>query len=45
MTGVWYVVGLAFAGVTFVFLTIGLAWLITAALAVSRQRSGKRHAR
>ena len=29
MTGIWYVVGYAFAGVTFVFLTIGLAWLIS----------------
>ena len=25
----WYVVGFAFAGVTFVFLTIGAAWLLT----------------
>ena len=37
MTGVWYVVGLAFAGVTFVFLTIGLAWLI------SHRNSGDSH--
>ncbi len=29
MTGIWYVVGFAFAGVSFVFLTIGLAWLIS----------------
>ena len=29
MTEIWYVVGFAFAGVTFVFLTIGLAWLIS----------------
>ena len=29
MDGIWYVVGFAFAGVTFVFLTIGLAWLIS----------------
>ncbi len=29
MTGIWYVVGFAFAGVTFVFLTIGAAWLIS----------------
>ena len=29
MTGIWYVVGFAFAGVTFVFLTIGAAWLLT----------------
>ena len=29
MTGIWYVVGYAFAGVSFVFLTIGLAWLIS----------------
>jgi NADH:ubiquinone oxidoreductase subunit 3 (subunit A) len=29
MTGIWYVVGLAFASVSFVFLTIGLAWLIS----------------
>ena len=27
MTGIWYVVGFAFAGVSFVFLTIGAAWL------------------
>ena len=29
MTGIWYVVGFVFAGVPFVFLTIGLAWLIS----------------
>ena len=29
MTGIWYVVGLAIAGVSFVFLVIGLAWLIS----------------
>jgi NAD(P)H-quinone oxidoreductase subunit 3 len=29
VTGIWYVVGFAFAGVSFVFLTIGLAWLIS----------------
>ncbi len=29
MTEIWYVVGFAFAGVSFVFLTIGLAWLIS----------------
>jgi NADH:ubiquinone oxidoreductase subunit 3 (subunit A) len=29
VTGIWYVVGYAFAGVSFVFLTIGLAWLIS----------------
>jgi NADH-quinone oxidoreductase subunit A len=29
MEGIWYVVGFAFAGVTFVFLTIGAAWLIS----------------
>ena len=28
-TGIWYVVGFAFAGVSFVFLTIGAAWLIS----------------
>src|SRR5450759_5470182 len=37
MTGVWYVVGLAFAGVSFVFLTIGLAWF------VSHRNRGDRH--
>ncbi len=29
MTELWYVVGFAIAGVSFVFLTIGLAWLIS----------------
>ena len=29
MTGLLYVVGFAFAGVSFVFLTIGAAWLIS----------------
>ena len=29
MTNIWYVVGFAFAGVTFVFLTIGAAWLLS----------------
>ena len=29
MTGIWYVVGFAIAGVSFVFLTIGLSWLIS----------------
>jgi NADH-quinone oxidoreductase subunit A len=29
MEGIWYVVGFAFAGVTFVFLTIGASWLIS----------------
>ena len=29
VTGIWYVVGFAFAGILFVFLTIGLAWLIS----------------
>ena len=29
MTGIWYVVGYAIAGISFVFLTIGLAWLIS----------------
>lgn len=29
MTGIWYVVGFAVAGVAFVFLVIALAWLIT----------------
>jgi NADH-quinone oxidoreductase subunit A len=37
MTGIWYVVGLAFAGVAFVFLVIGLAWLI------SHRNRGDRH--
>ena len=29
MTGIWYVVGFAIAGAAFVFLVIGLAWLLT----------------
>ena len=29
MTGIWYIVGFAVAGVSFVFLTIGAAWLIS----------------
>jgi NAD(P)H-quinone oxidoreductase subunit 3 len=29
LTGIWYVVGFLFAGVSFVFLTIGAAWLIS----------------
>ena len=29
LTGIWYVVGFAFAGVSFVLLTIGAAWLIS----------------
>ncbi len=34
---VWYVIGFAFAGFTFVFLTIGLSWLI------SHRTKGDRH--
>ena len=37
MTGIWYVLGLAAAGVGFVFLVIGLAWLI------SHRNHGDRH--
>ena len=37
MSGLWYVVGFLFAGVTFVFMTIGLAWLI------SHRTRGDRH--
>ncbi len=37
MTQLWYVVGFAFAGVTFVFLTIGLAW------AISHRTKGDEH--
>ena len=33
----WYVIGFAFAGITFVFLTIGLSWLI------SHRHKGDRH--
>ena len=29
MEQLWYVVGFAFAGVSFVFLTIGAAWLVS----------------
>ena len=29
LTGIWYVIGFAFAGVSFVFLTIGAAWLVS----------------
>jgi NAD(P)H-quinone oxidoreductase subunit 3 len=29
LTGIWYVVGFAFAGVSFVFLTIAAAWLVS----------------
>ena len=29
MTGLWYVIGFAFAGFTFVFITIGASWLLT----------------
>jgi NADH-quinone oxidoreductase subunit A len=29
LTSLWYIVGFAFAGVSFVFVTIGLAWLIS----------------
>jgi NAD(P)H-quinone oxidoreductase subunit 3 len=28
-SGIWYVVGFAFAGISFVFLTIGAAWLVS----------------
>ncbi len=37
VTGIWYVVGFAIAGVSFVFLTIGLAWLL------SHRTRGDRH--
>jgi NADH-quinone oxidoreductase subunit A len=37
MTGIWYVLGLAAAGVGFVFLTIGLAWFL------SHRNRGDRH--
>ncbi len=36
-TGLWYVLGFAFAGVSFVFITIGAAWL------VSHRTKGDRH--
>jgi NADH:ubiquinone oxidoreductase subunit 3 (subunit A) len=29
LTGIWYIVGFAFAGLSFVFLTFGAAWLLT----------------
>ncbi|TMD33254.1 MAG: NADH-quinone oxidoreductase subunit A [Chloroflexi bacterium] len=29
VTAIWYIVGFAFAGVSFVFLTIGAAWLLS----------------
>ena len=29
MTGIWYILGFAFAGVSFVFVTIVMAWLIS----------------
>jgi|GEM_PF-136269 len=29
LTGIWYVVGFGFAGVSFVFVTIGAAWLLS----------------
>jgi NAD(P)H-quinone oxidoreductase subunit 3 len=29
LTGIWYIVGFAFAGLSFVFLTIGASWLLT----------------
>jgi NAD(P)H-quinone oxidoreductase subunit 3 len=29
LTAIWYIVGFAIAGVSFVFLTIGMAWLIS----------------
>jgi NADH-quinone oxidoreductase subunit A len=29
LTGIWYIVGFAIAGLSFVFLTIGAAWLLT----------------
>jgi NADH-quinone oxidoreductase subunit A len=36
-TGLWYVLGFAFAGTTFVLITIGFAWLI------SHRSKGDRH--
>jgi NAD(P)H-quinone oxidoreductase subunit 3 len=36
-TPLWYVLGFAFAGFTFVFMTIGMAWL------VSHRHRGDRH--
>ncbi|MFL5778944.1 MAG: NADH-quinone oxidoreductase subunit A [Chloroflexota bacterium] len=29
MTNIWYIVGFLFAGISFVFLTIGAAWLVS----------------
>jgi NAD(P)H-quinone oxidoreductase subunit 3 len=29
LEALWYILGFAFAGVSFVFLTIGVAWLVT----------------
>ena len=29
MTGIWYIVGFGFAGVSFVFVTIAAAWLVS----------------
>jgi len=37
VTGLWYVLGFAFAGFTFVFITIGAAWLL------SHRNRGDRH--
>ena len=37
MTGIWYIVGFAFAGASFVFLTIGAAW------ALSHRNRGDHH--
>jgi len=37
LTGLWYVLGFAMAGISFVFLTIGLSWLI------SHRSRGDRH--
>ncbi len=37
MTPLWYVLGFAFAGFTFVFMTIGASWLI------SHRSKGDRH--
>ena len=37
MTQLWYMLGFAFAGFTFVFLTIGAAWLL------SHRSKGDRH--
>ena len=37
MTGIWYILGFAFAGASFVFLTIGAAW------AISHRNRGDHH--